>query len=106
MTVELIYDRDCPNVDGTRANLRAAFAACRLEASWTEWDHATPGTPPHVTGYGSPTILIDGVDVAGAAPAVGATCCRIYNSGTGPGAGVPGVELIQQALDRSISRRQ
>jgi mercuric ion transport protein len=58
MNVELIYDRDCPNVLDARANLVKALAASGREARWTEWDRSAPDSPSHVRGYGSPTILV------------------------------------------------
>lgn len=69
MSVELIYDRDCPNVLDARANLVKALAASGREARWTEWDRSAPDSPPHVKGYGSPTILVDRKDVWDLPPA-------------------------------------
>lgn len=98
MNVELIYDCDCANILGARANLLKAIAASGREARWTEWDRSAPDTPPHVKGYGSPTILVDGKDVAGSPPGEGNSSCRLYRNMAGKFAGVPSVEQIAAAL--------
>lgn len=97
-SVELIYDRDCPNVANTRAHLLCAFAEVGLTASWTEWDRGDPDSPPYVTGYGSPTILVNGKDVTGAEPASGISSCRLYDDGSNGLTGVPSVLTISTAL--------
>lgn len=107
MSVELIYDRDCPNVLDARANLVKALAASGREARWTEWDRSAPDSPPHVRGYGSPTVLVDGRDAAGDSPTHvphaghdGASpSCRLYRNGAGRTSGIPSVEQIASALD-------
>lgn len=99
MSVELIYDRDCPNVLAARANLVKALAASGQEARWTEWDCSAPDSPSHVRGYGSPTILVDNKDVAGSHASEGNPSCRLYRNVAGRFAGMPSVEQITAALD-------
>lgn len=88
--VELLYDDDCPNVAAARAALRRAFQEGKTAPEWIESSART-------RGFGSPTILVDGVDVAGersgAAPA-----CRVYADVNGRLSGVPPVEQITTAL--------
>lgn len=89
-SVELLYFAGCPHVDAVRANLRAALED---PGAWREWDLAAPETPDRLKGYGSPTVLVDGTDVTGAAPAPGAALsCRAD--------GVPTASVIREALDR------
>src|SRR5262245_25234577 len=57
MTVEFKYDRDCPNVLAARGNLIKAIAASSREVRWTEWNSSAADSPPHVKGYGSPTVF-------------------------------------------------
>jgi mercuric ion transport protein len=83
MRVELIYDADCPNVAQTRANLLQAFAAARLEAKWTEWERSSPSSPAYAAGFGSPTLLVDGRDIAGENPGERTPSCRVYASTEG-----------------------
>ena len=95
--VELIYDPDCPNVEGARQAIRDALAQAGEPLNWQEWNRADPLSPDHARQYGSPTILVDGKDVAGAAPAH-ANCCRVYADLTGQLRGVPTVQVILEAL--------
>jgi mercuric ion transport protein len=95
--VELIYESGCPNVVDTRENLLRAFSEARLTAKWTEWDVASRESPARVYGFGSPTVLVDGSDVAGHAP-TGTRCCRFYADSEGRQSGVPPVHAIREAL--------
>jgi len=99
--VELIYQDSCPNVEGARAALRAAFRSIGRAPRWTEWERGAPGAPAHARLYGSPTILVDGRDVAGAAPGDGSESCRVYG---GAQQGVPPVAAIVAALGRARPR--
>lgn len=96
-TVELIYDRGCPNVPQARENLLRALAQARLAPRWQEWNRADAEAPEHVRASGSPTILVEGKDVAGSNTS-DAACCRIYTSGEGKHQGAPPVALIVTAL--------
>lgn len=96
-TIELIYDRDCPNVPRARENLLHAFGQARLTPRWREWDRADAEAPEHVRAYGSPTVLVNGKDVAESNTA-DAACCRIYAGGEGKHEGAPPVALIAAAL--------
>jgi len=96
--VELIYDADCPNIDAARAALLRGMAEAGLPPAWMEWDRRAPESPPHARHYGSPTILVDGRDVAGADPGHGADACRVYENEPGGLSGVPPVERIAAAL--------
>ena len=85
--VELLFFPGCPHIAAARAQLKTAFARLDLPASWTERDDAQ--------GYGSPTILVNGVDVMGASPGNDASC-RLY-VGTEV-AGAPPLQALLQAL--------
>lgn len=95
--VELIYDLDCPNVPAARTALAQACAAVALPVRWREWNRADASTPAHARGYGSPSVLVDGRDVAGMAPS-DAPSCRIYADTAGAVRGVPPVAMIVAAL--------
>jgi len=98
MRVELIYNTDCPNVAETRANLLQAFAAAHLEAKWTEWERSSPSSPGYVACFGSPTVLVEGRDVAGENPMGYISCCRLYASLDGRYSGAPSVELMNTSF--------
>jgi len=104
MTVELIYDADCPNMAQARTILARALAASGWDARWTEWDRNAADSPPYVRGYGSPTVLVNGQDVAGVASSDGGSCCRLYRNGEGQFDGAPSVEQIAAALRRDAAR--
>ncbi|MHB8729414.1 MAG: MerC family mercury resistance protein [Sulfuricaulis sp.] len=96
-TIELIYDSDCPNISQARDNLLRAFGQTRLTPHWREWNRADTEAPPYALAYGSPTVLVNGKDVAGTGPA-DAACCRIYAASGGSRQGAPPVALIAAAL--------
>ena len=98
MKVELIYDSDCPNVAETRANLLQAFAAAHLEAKWTEWELSSASIPAYAAGFGSPTVLVEGRDVAGESPRERISCCRLYAFVEGRYSGAPSVELLKTSF--------
>ncbi len=96
-TIEFIYDRDCPNVEPARAALRDALSTLKRAAVWQEWDRADKHAPEYVRAYGSPTILVDGKDIAGMPPG-DASACRIYRNEQGNTRGIPDTQLILAAL--------
>jgi hypothetical protein len=97
MNVELIYFNGCPNVEATRKNIEIALKNAGAETTWQEWEQSDPAAPDYTKQYGSPTVLVDGKDVAGGP---GDCCargnCRLYPDGTG----IPKPEMIQQALEK------
>ena len=96
--IELIYDTDCPNAAQARSNLRQALDIAGLPIHWREWIRTAPQTPQDRRRFGSPTVLIDGRDVAGAEPLDGAGACRIYQDEHFQRQGVPAVSLILAVL--------
>lgn len=106
MRVELLYDRACPNIQATRENLSRALLSENLPSNWTEWEQASPDAPAYVRGFGSPTVLIDGRDVAGVAPGDEFSYCRLYKSAGNGKNGVPSVALIHAALLHSAPREK
>jgi mercuric ion transport protein len=102
MKVELLYERDCPNVRPTRENLRRALTSVGVSSSWTEWEQSAPNAPRYVQSFGSPTVLVNGRDVAGIEAERERSCCRLYQSADGT-SGVPSVELITAALAAAVS---
>lgn len=96
--VELIYDADCPNAAAARAALMHAFVEAGVAPRWSE--HLSDEAPEHARGLGSPTILVDGRDVAG--PSEGPrSCCRVYATADGALAPVPEVAVVARALRES-----
>ncbi|MGE0560154.1 MAG: hypothetical protein AB7E73_12475 [Burkholderiales bacterium] len=98
MKVELIYDADCPNVERARALLIRAFTGTGVSARWLEWERTAAGSPEYAKTFGSPTILIDGKDVAETSDVSGSGACRVYSDGTGRLSGIPPLEAVASAL--------
>jgi hypothetical protein len=98
VTVELIYDSDCPNVKEARAQLLRAFGKTNLSPRWVEWERSNRQSPLYVQGYGSPTILVDSQDVAGAPLDAETNCCRVYFEPNGRLERAPSAEAIAAAL--------
>ncbi|MBI5162774.1 MAG: hypothetical protein HY985_02605 [Magnetospirillum sp.] len=103
MLVELIYDADCPNITTARTNLLRAFAEAGVPAKWDEWERHSPDSPHHVRNFASPTILVDGRDVAdpGESSCDGSGACRVYSGDHGELTGAPSVTVIVQALSQA-----
>jgi hypothetical protein len=98
VTIDFIYDSDCPNVAQSRENLLRAIASTGVQAHLREWESSAPDIPAELRFLGSPTILVDGNDLDGRSTEPAAACCRLYATSAGTTAGVPSVELIERAL--------
>jgi mercuric ion transport protein len=96
--VELVYDTGCPNVPEARRVLMRAFAAVNLTPRWDEWERGAAASPEYVRDFGSPTILVNGADVAAAPQVAGAGACRIYQGENGALVGVPPMERVAASL--------
>lgn len=94
--VVLLYEASCPNVGVARANLARALVETGLGGSWRELDVDGPNTPATWRVMGSPTVLVDGVDVADGTAAAGATC-RLYEE-QGRTVRAPSVERLVARL--------
>jgi len=107
LQIELVYDPGCPNVDLAREVLTAACRGTDAPAVWTEWDSEDPECPPHARNLGSPSILVNGEDVApgphpwterepGAGPR-----CRVYRDGDSI-VQAPPQARVEHAINRAL----
>ncbi len=103
--ITLLYDPDCPNVELARKNIRQALTALSLPANWREADICDPRTPRDLKMSGSPTILVNGVDVAGASRDSQAACCRLYTSEDGKLVRAPSAGAIVHAIEAGREKR-
>jgi hypothetical protein len=92
--VQLLYFPGCPHVGAARRLLRQALGGLEDPPDVQEIDVTHASTPPHLSAWGSPTILVDGADVAGGTPS--GTSCRLYVGSDSPG--VPPLSLLEAAL--------
>ena len=74
--VQFLAFDGCPLADAARTNLEKALADCGM-SGYEEIDILDPGTPDDLPGWGSPTILVNGVDITGQ-PKGNSVSCRIY----------------------------
>lgn len=107
LVIELAYDAGCPHVDQARAVLTRALQEAGVPAVWKEWCADDPASPPHIRNLGSPTVLVNGKDVApgphpwaprqqGQGPR-----CRLYQDGT-RSVGAPPVGVIVHAVLKAM----
>jgi hypothetical protein len=94
--VQLLFFPGCPHVDATRRMLRDILGESSQRPELVEVDLTDPATPDALRLWASPTILVDGIDVAGGVPS--GQGCRIYAGSTAPG--VPPRALVEAALRR------
>ena len=87
--------------------LTRALQEAAIPAVWTEWDTEDPQCPANRKAYGSPTILVNGEDVA-PGPHQWATReedmgprCRLYREGTET-MGAPPLGRVQAAIHRAM----
>ena len=102
MRVQLLFFEGCPHVDAAREALRRALESAGLgEVAVEQIDVDAASTPAEFRDWGSPTILIDGIDVAGERGPSGRSCRLYGNAGQ---AGGPSQQLIEEQLRRAQGR--
>ena len=102
MQVSLLYFADCPNWSEAGRRLRLALdqigrpdAEIRFLVVQTEIEAGAAGFA------GSPTFVVDGVDLFGDVPSPVGLTCRVYATPAGL-AGVPEVSQIVAALEKKV----
>lgn len=79
--IQLLIFEGCPLADAARESLQAALASLGLR-DFNEIDILDESTPDDLRRWGSPTILVDGVDVTGNDRGEGVGC-RVYDTPEG-----------------------
>ena len=100
MRVQLLTFPGCPNAAASREVLQRVLESRGITASIEEVNTAAPETPEHLHGWGSPTILVNGVDIEGQEAPTGASC-RLYRDAAGRVRGVPPEAAILGAVTRN-----
>ena len=95
MNIQFLAFSGCPLAGPARDNLKSALSSCGV-SSFEDIDILDPASPEDLRGWGSPTILVNGVDVTGQ-PKGDSVSCRVYNTL----GGVPDVQCIIDCLKRS-----
>lgn len=102
--IEMVYDPECPNVEGARTAIRDALSAIGAPLAWREWDCTDAHTPVALRTLGSPSILVNGHDVgcdSGSIVQADANSCRVYRDECGCICGAPSAKLILKAIASS-----
>ena len=100
MELTLLTVPDCPNAAGFAERLEAALSG-RPGVIVRRREVADQHEAEQAGMYGSPTLLINGVDpfaTPGLAPGLS---CRLYRDGAGRPAGMPTVEALRRALEQT-----
>jgi mercuric ion transport protein len=101
LRVELVYDPDCPNVERARLAIRTALTKVGAPAVWREWDRGDPATLGVLRSLGSPSVLVNGLDVGADGVIVSETSansCRVYKDERGRTCGAPTAEMIMMTI--------
>lgn len=96
MDVSLLYFDTCPNWKVAHRRL-AAIAADKPEVVVTRHRVETVEEAERLGFHGSPSILVEGVDVFAEPDAGVGLSCRVYRTPDGP-AGAPTMEQLRAAL--------
>jgi mercuric ion transport protein len=81
MKIQLLSFPGCPNAQPALHALREAVALDKVGGAIEEIDVSRPDAPAWVKGWGSPTILIDDIDVTGETRSLSEASCRLYQGG-------------------------
>ena len=100
MDISLLYFDDCPNWKIADERL-AVIAAERADLTVSRHLVETPEEAERVGFHGSPSILVDGVDVFADPDAGVGLSCRVYRTPDGL-AGAPTVDQLREALTVKI----
>jgi len=107
MIIEILYFPDCPNYLSAVAHVNEALQEEHASAEVRHLKVLDAATAAAMNFLGSPSIRINGVDIETSARSGGAPglCCRTY-VGQGGLRGAPSVELIREAIHRTIASFQ
>ncbi len=101
LTIEVLYFEGCPNRERAVALVRQALVAEQIAAPIQMIRIATHAEACRYGFYGSPTIRINGEDIAPVpAGAVPGLACRVYPTHDGHVAPVPAYAALVAALRR------
>ncbi len=103
--VELLWWEGCPSHPRALAELREELAAAGLDPGAVEVIEIETGEEASEEGFvGSPTIRVDGIDVAHPGTEPAGLTCRIYRLRDGRISPVPDREDLREALAAARAR--
>ncbi|NOZ50721.1 MAG: hypothetical protein GXP37_11840 [Chloroflexi bacterium] len=107
MKIQFLYYEDCPSHEAGQQRLQQVMAELGLQTPVEVIKVETEAEATRWGFIGSPTILIDGVDIdpppSGTPPAL---TCRAYLWQNGRFSPLPSPALIRRALTRALANTQ
>jgi hypothetical protein len=101
--IVLLYSPDCPNWQEAGRRLRAAMDRLGLHGTDIDFVVVTSDADAVATGFaGSPTFIVDGVDLFDTASVAAGLTCRVYRTEAGALAGIPDVTDLATALRKQV----
>ncbi len=95
--IEVQYFHGCPHSDEMIKKIKQAISISNVQIDYRELVVDTPEKANQYKFRGSPTVLINGVDIEGLAePSSGNLACRYYKDG------LPSVETITKIIENSV----
>ena len=106
--IELLWWEGCPSTDKAQAELERAISEVGLSGLDVRRTEIASDKEARARGFvGSPTILVDGADVAPPDPDEPAgLACRVYARSDGRIAPTPDPDDVRQALRRAAFARK
>ena len=105
--LELLWWEGCPSTERALTELRAALADVGLGDAEIRTREIDTDTEAEQTGFrGSPTILINGEDFAGAEGDEIGLGCRVYRRRDGRFSPTPDPDDLREALLRASERKR
>lgn len=104
--IELLWWEGCPSTEPALAQLREALEDLGIENAEVRKREIRTDADAQAAGFvGSPTILVDGIDVAGASPSEPAALnCRVYRLRDGRISPTPDPDDLREVLAKAAAR--
>jgi hypothetical protein len=103
--MELLWWAGCPSTDRALSELRAALQDAGISNADIRMTEIRSEEEAQARAFvGSPTILLDGEDVAPPAEEPVGLNCRVYRRRDGTVSPTPGLETLSEALRRARER--
>jgi hypothetical protein len=104
--VELLFWEGCPSHPQALAQLRETMAELGLDPEAVEVREVDTDERAEAEGFvGSPTILVDGVDVQDPGEQPAALTCRVYHRRDGRISPLPDPDDVRDALHTAMTTR-
>lgn len=104
MRITLLTVADCPNAQPALERVTAAVEGRGAEVELVEVGDETEAARRGM--YGSPTILINGIDPFAPPGAEASLSCRLYRDADGTVSGVPGLAALRRAITGAAASGQ